>query len=299
MLDPAGWPVQVGAVKGWFCVLACSLIGGVAAAQLPDLSTVDADLKIPRLTAGEPGPGKRVKHRLPTHARTKVYHVLYLPSDWEPGRKYPVLVEYAGNQWGATSSGTPEGSRLGYGISGGKGFLWLCLPYLNGDGTANVSQWWGSKPAYDPQPTIDYCLEAVPWVCEKFGGDRGRVVLCGFSRGAIACNFIGLHDDRIARLWKAFIPYSHYDGVVTGWPYPGVDRPAARERLQRLAGRPQFICGEGKNAEQTAIYLGKTGVEGDFTIRGTGFRNHDDAWVLRPSPARKELREWLARVLAD
>jgi hypothetical protein len=40
-------------------------------------------------------------------------------------------------------------------------------------------------------------------------------------------------------------------------------------------------------------------VEGKFTIRGTGFRNHNDAWVLRPSPVRKELREWVRKVLED
>jgi len=26
----------------------------------------------------------------------------------------------------------------------------------------------------------------------------------------------------------------------------------------------------------------------------TGFRNHNDAWTLRPSPARAALREWVA-----
>ena len=41
----------------------------------------------------------------------------------------------------------------------------------------------------------------------------------------------------------------------------------------------------------------KTGVKGKFTFQSTGFRNHNDAWVLRPSPARKALRKWLVEVL--
>ena len=41
-------------------------------------------------------------------------------------------------------------------------------------------------------------------------------------RGAIGCNYLGLYDDEIAELWKAMIPYSHYDGVRL-WGYPKSD----------------------------------------------------------------------------
>jgi hypothetical protein len=56
--------------------------------------------------------------------------------DWKPGRRYPVIVEYAGNgnyanKYGDVSTGEVEGSKLGYGISGGNGFIWICLPYVN------------------------------------------------------------------------------------------------------------------------------------------------------------------------
>ncbi len=280
------------------CVLATQ-----TRAQLPDMATVEPDLVVPGLSEGNPAAGKRVKQTLPRYSGTKAHHVLYLPIDWKVGAKYPVLVELAGNGpfkngYGDVSTGLVEGSRMGYGISAGKGFIWLCLPYLNGEGAANVTSWWGSKPKRNAQPTIDYCIEAVNWICTMYGGNRERVILCGFSRGAIACNYIGLHDDRIAKLWKAFVPYSHYDGVHTGWPYPGADRESALKRLQRLKGRPQFICGEGGNAQQTEDYLKQTKVEGRFTIRGTGFRNHNDGWLLRPSPVRKELRAWVKKEVA-
>ncbi|NRB27341.1 MAG: hypothetical protein HRU37_06630 [Roseibacillus sp.] len=272
-----------------------------AGAQLPDIATIEPDLTVPGLSEGKPGPGKRVKVTVPGYDGTKVYHVLYLPTDWHPDRKYPVLVEYAGNgpyrnRYGDISSGLVEGSGMGYGISAGKGYLWLCLPYLNGEGTTNVKSWWGSKPGHDPLPTVNYCLEAVKLACASYGGDREKLVLCGFSRGAIACNFIGLHNDRISGLWRAFIPYSHYDGVRK-WGYPGADRDSALQRLRRLGQRPQFICGEGDNARETARYLAETKVDGKFTIRGTGFRNHNDAWLLRPSVVRRELRVWLVRAL--
>ena len=277
-------------------------VGGCLAA-IPDIYTVPADLVLPKLASGNPAAGKRVKQAHPDWKQTKVYHLLYLPKDWQPGKRYPVIVEYAGNgpyqnRFGDLSTGHPEGSKMGYGITAGRGFIWVCIPYLNSAGTRNVTQWWGDKPTHDPQQTLSYCKKVVPWICQHYGGDPKRVVLCGFSRGAIACNYLGLYDDEIARLWRAFIPYSHYDGVHR-WGYPGSDKASALKRLQRLGARPQFICHEGAGVSATRHYLKETGVAGNFTIRATGFRNHNDAWLLRPSPARKALRAWLETVLRD
>jgi hypothetical protein len=138
----------------------------------------------------------------------------------------------------------------------------------------------------------------VPWICREYGGDPQRVVLCGFSRGAIACNFLGLHDDAIAKLWCGFVPYSHYDGVRTQWPYPGADRASALARLKRLGSRPQFICHEGAGIEDTRRYLAEAMPSGNFTFVPTGFRNHNDAWTLRPSEARTKLRAWLNKLIS-
>jgi len=285
-------------------ILGLLTIAWSADAQLPDISSIEPDLFVPKLTVGDPAPGTRVKQQLPARKDDAAHHVLYLPTDWKPQGHWPVLVELAGNgpyrnRFGDISTGRVEGSKLGYGISGGKGFIWLCVPYLDATGRTNVTRWWGTKPDYDPLPTIDYCLEAVNHVCREYGGDTNRLVLCGFSRGAIACNFIGLHDDRIAPIWRAFVPYSHYDGVITRWPYPGDDRKSALARLRRLNGRPQFVCGENDNADKTRQYLESLDLRGDFTFMSTGFRNHNDAWTLRPSPVRTKLRAWLRRVLRD
>ncbi len=288
----------------WFLLIPGLSVHGE---ETPDLRTVTPDLVVPRMESGAPAPGKRVREVLPKYRETAVYHAIYLPTDWQEGQRYPVIVEYAGNgpfksRHGDLSSGHVEGSNLGYGITAGKGFIWLCLPYLNEAGTKNVTRWWGNAPTYQPDATLAYCQQAVPWVCEQYGGDEKKVVLAGFSRGAIACNYLGLHNDQVATLWRAFIPYSHYDGVREGWPFPGVKRPAALERLQRLQGRPQFISHENKTLDAAAIkatqqYLQGTRVQGQFTFHATGFRNHNDAWVLRPSPARVALRKWLQEVI--
>ncbi len=266
---------------------------GLFAAELPDISSVPADLVVPPLSEGSPAAGKRVIQGL---------HVLYLPADWKAGTKWPVIVELAGNggytnKYGDVSTGRPEGSNLGYGLSAGRGFIWLCAPYLNTKGDKVAIKWWGDAPAYDPQPTLKYLRDTVRSVCRDFGGDESKVVLCGFSRGAIACNYLGLHDDETAKPWCGFLAYSHYDSVKQ-WPYPGSDREAALARLKRLGNRPQFICGEGTNAQETERYLRPLLPNADLTFLSTGFRNHNDAWTLRPCPAREKAREWLRRVTA-
>ncbi len=265
--------------------------------ELPDIRSVKADLATPEVEGADAAPGRRVRQSLACYAGTDVHHALYLPTDWKKRHKHPVIVEYAGNggyhnRYGDISNGTVEGSNLGYGISGGKHFLWLCLPYVNAAGTGNEIHWWG-----DLEATIAYAKQAVPEICERYSGDPSAVFLAGFSRGAIGCNFLGLHDDEIARRWCAFIPSSHYDGVRP-WPYPGSDRASALVRLKRLNGRPSFICHEG-SVEPTRQYLESTGVQGRFDFVTLPYRNHTDEWVLRDIAERRRLRDWVRKVLHD
>ena len=276
------------------------LAGVLSRAADPDFRSIKADLKVPPLVEENLGAGIRTKIRS-TEYQNEIYHVIYLPKDWKPHKKFPVIVEYAGNgpyhdRNGDISTGLVEGSKLGYGLSGGEGYIWLCLPYLNSEGTENVRKWWGDAPNYDPIPTVEYCKHIVKKVCHKFGGDQKRIILCGFSRGAIACNFIGLYDDEISKLWAGFIPYSHYDGVRK-WVYPGSDKVSAIKRMSRLAGRPQLILSESSKSNQlTKKYIKSSAGNGQFTFMETGFRNHNDEWILRPSHTRKAARTWLKKI---
>jgi hypothetical protein len=278
---------------------------GFANQSLKYISEVDADLQTPPVVDSKPKPGLRVSETTAGYEETSVYHCLYLPTDWDPDKSYPVIVEYGGNKW-AYGDGRIESCDFGYGISGGQGFIWLSMPYLNNEGTGQVLRWWGDKPEYNPQPTIEYCKKTVKYICEKYNGDPNKVILAGFSRGSIACNYIGLYDDDIAGLWRCFIPYSHYDGVLEIWPYPKSDHLSAIKRFKRIADRPSFILANGNaidrgGLEQTRQYIEKaiesTGVSGSFTYQLTGFYDHNDAWILRASDARDNLRKWLNDIL--
>jgi len=284
----------------WFICLvsvvtACQWLCSAIARDLPDITSVAADLgpPPPMLVGTAPAAGKRVRLSLPDYAGTDVHHALYLPGDWQPGKQYPVLVEYAGNgpysnRFGDVSTGKVEDCLLGYGISGGEGYLWLTLPCVSEDGQTNQRQWWGSV-----EKTVDYCKRVVPEICAEFGGDSDAIFLTGFSRGAIACNFIGLHDDEIATLWRGFICHSHYDGVKK-WGYENSDRASAAGRLSRLAGRPQFISQE-RSIDATRDYLAGAAPDGDFTFVPLPYRNHTANWLYRDIPERRKLREWLAK----
>lgn len=254
-----------------------------------DIESVLPDLITPSAIDDAPAPGKRVRQANQNYAGTNVYHLLYLPIDWKEEETYPVIVEYAGNKW-KTSPGTVEGSNLGYGISGGKGVIWICMPFIDKENQINAVTWWG-----DVDATVEYCKKTVSRICSEYGGDSSKVFIVGFSRGAIACNYIGLHDDEISSLWRGFICHSHYDGIRK-WPYAESDRKSAAARLKRLGDRPQFISQEN-SIDATKTYLKSAFPSGNFTFHKLSISNHTDAWVLRDVPDRKVIRNWFNLVL--
>lgn len=271
------------------------LPGESCRSDLPDIRSVKTDLAVPPIQDGLPSSGKRVRQALAKFRGSSVHHMLYLPIDWQAGGNYPVIVEYPGNgpytsPCGDFSSGDVDGCRLGYGISAGRRFIWVTLPFIDSSGQHNQLWWWG-----DVQATIDYCLEAVKLVCDQFGGDKKSVILCGFSRGAIACNFIGLHNDVISDLWLGFVASSHYDGVGR-WDWNGSDRDSAKKRLARLRGRASFIAQEVSTGD-VEDYIRASDAVDPFTFQTLHFRNHTDAWVLHDIPERAALRAWIDELL--
>ena len=259
-----------------------------------NLNELPADLIVPATVAKAPAAGERVRATTAGWEGSEVHHTLYLPTDWKPGLKLPVIVEYAGNggysnKLGDTSEGTVEGCMLGYGLSAGHGCIWVCMPFIETvEGhKRNATKWWG-----DVSETKRYCIATVKDVGSRFGGDMSHVVLMGFSRGAIACNYIGLHDDEIARLWCGFLCHSHYDGE---FKHPAPDQPAWPERLRRLGDRPQFISQELSTKDTEAV-IASSGVTGRFTFASLPYPNHSARWTLCELPIRRQAREWLQQV---
>jgi hypothetical protein len=253
---------------------------------------------------------------------------------------FPVIVELPGNGpytslWGDRSNGRPDDTFLGYGITEGRGAIWAAVPFLTANGAFDQTLWWGCALPADahlcghgndtegcistaPPPTWGppasgcpnttdttmnraYLRAVVAHLLSAYNGDGARVVLAGFSRGAIGVNYIGLGDDATAALWAGSIAYAHYDGQPEDlrWPYPENTPADAYARLKRLGARPQFICSElDSTLNQTKPFVNAAGFFVNATFAPTGYCNHNSEWVLRPSSARDQLRAWYKGVVA-
>ena len=270
------------------------------------------DLTLPPLTDQAPQPGKRAAVTPPEYAGTKVHHLIALPDDWTPdwqakGKRWPVIAEYTGNYFQTSgSTGEVEGAALGYGLARGKA-IWVVLPYVAKDHNKNERTWWG-----DIDATVGYAKANLPRICAEFGGDPKKVVLCGFSRGAIGVSFLGLHDDEVARLWCGLWAHDHFDGMLEwkghAWGSPLARyREAATVRLRRLAGRPLLVTQAGAETKKFITSVAPTNVEFlniDMAAHFGGFPNdfvkhpHNDRWPLRDGPATETARAWFTRVTA-
>ena len=87
------------------------------------------------------------------------------------------------------STGLPDQCVIGYGMTKGKGAICLDMPIVD-RATGKIAE----NGCGNADDTADYVMRMVAEVCAKFGGDRENIVLTGFSRGAIACGYIGLRD---------------------------------------------------------------------------------------------------------
>jgi hypothetical protein len=265
-----------------------------------------SDLVTPVMTNEKPTAGKRVRQIAPEYKGTDVYHSLYLPVGWKQDGKFPVIVEYTGNKFPpGRGSGEVKDANLGYGMSGSKGFIWVCMPYVEKELKKNAVTWWGDK-----QATIDYCKVNLPRICKQFGGDPDNVFICGFSRGAIGASYIGLADDEIASLWKGMFTHDHFDGQLEHWGYPESDRVSALKRLARLKGRPVLVCGQRAGNLRDDYLKNHMGLA-RFTFldvptnkifnipEGKVYHSHTDMWMHRESEYRQQARAWLQNVLKE
>jgi hypothetical protein len=244
---------------------------GEAPAEQPDVSR---RVLVPDISRAPPAPGRRVYQQLPDWEKTSVTHVLTLPREWQPGAKYPVIVEYTGNIFYhkfCHSTGTTNQGTMAYGLARGEQFITLNLPFISVDGQREQIDGWG-----DIDKTADYCVAAVRAVCEQFGGDAGAVFFVGFSRGEYAANYLALRDDRIASLWRGFVgtnpgrPWKPADGG--GWNKVGLGWD---ERAARLQGRPWFSA-----------------------PTNLGAHVHVDVEYLEDRPSTVATRRWLQEILA-
>lgn len=260
-----------------------------ARGEEPEWTRPPGRLELPAVEDAAPAPGKRVRYRLPEDEGTGIYSVLNLPADWQRGKKYPLIVEYPGNIFYAPvcySTGRPEQCVIGYGITKGNGAICLGMPFIDRAAGEIAENAWGNA-----DDTADYVMRTVGEICDQFGGDRENIVLTGFSRGAIACGYIGLRDDSIASLWKGFHACQHSDG--SDWN--GSNMAGAIERAARFRGKSVFQTDNSPDKFQPVMEVMKAEVT--WAQSGLGF--HSTAMFLDGRPSTRQLREWFWKLVGN
>ena len=266
------------------------------------------------MTNHAPNAGLRVKVVPIEYKNTDVYYSLYLPKNYKKGNKYPVIVEYTGNEWKtAGSTGQVKDANLGFALAEKIEAIWLVLPYIE-DGVS-VTKWWGNE-----EETIENDMKNIREICEDFGGNPAELFICGFSRGAIGVNYLGLHNEEIADVWLGFFSHDHYDGVKewegTDWGSPLTKyRQSAKERLHRLKGRNCLISQdteEGETSSETKKYMEKYNFEPLANIKYNVFsvpaiipeissefvpHRHTDKWLLYESMQADLVYDWFLETI--
>jgi hypothetical protein len=253
-------------------------------------------IDVPDMTDAAPAAGRRVRYQLAGDEATGIYCVLYLPTDWQAGETYPVIAEYSGNVFYdrlCYSTGRPEQCAMGYGMTEGSGAIWVSLPFVDRSADDDVVEdGFGANAGDD---TVDYALAALEDICQNWGGDTNNLYLSGFSRGAIACGYIGLRNDTIAALWKGFVACQHYDG--SAWKQSNM--AGAISRAPRFQGEAIFQVdnsGQAANYEQLMDYTDPS-VEWTWMTSGLGF--HSTAMFLDDRPSTMQVRQWFVDLTAN
>ena len=247
-------------------------------------------LTVPEMESAPPTAGKRVRFRLPGEHEDSRYSVLYLPEDWTADGSYPVVVEFPGNIFFTPrcfSTGRPEQCAIGYGMTEGKA-IWLSLPFVKDRTQDIVEDGFG-----DPEETARYAEHTVKFICEQLGGDLKRVILTGFSRGSIACGYIGLRDQAIADLWLGIHGCQHYDG--SPWKQSGMK--GAVKRAPRFRGKSIFQTDNARSDYAEVVDATSPDVKWHWVK--SGLKAHDTAMFLDSRASTQQLRKWYQELVAQ
>jgi hypothetical protein len=177
---------------------------------------------------------------------------------------------------------------MGYGISSGKGVIWVSLPFVDRKTGGIAENAFGSRAGTD---TIAHAQATMDDICANWGGDHDQLFICGFSRGSIACGYIGLANDEIAALWKGIIGCQHYDG--SRWNQSNIAGAVAR--APRFRGRAIFQVDNSE--ERYSSVQEATLPEVEWTWRKSGLGYHATAMFLDDRPLMIEIRQWFQDLL--
>ncbi|MEI8364783.1 MAG: hypothetical protein WCF65_00025 [Parachlamydiaceae bacterium] len=244
-------------------------------------------LAVPAVEEGLPEAGKRVRVYLSRYPGA--YYVLFLPYNFTGTSMLPLIFESPGNFFEESLCGLPEGACLGYGLTRGMDYIWVSVPFVDDNGLI-LEKYWGENPL----STVNFWLAVLADLNMKFRVDRGKVVLAGFSRGAVSTIYIGNYNSIISSKWSAYFAHAHFDGccqTVLG---------NTNERIKRIKDNKVLITVGGDDpAKQCSKEAYEKLIEKGYSATYLEIPNlgHSPAWILEESEAADEARSWLKSLL--
>lgn len=232
----------------------------------------------PIIESGFPEPGKRTIVYLEKYPEAP--YVLFLPYNFCEERKWPVIVELL------CSSNNPKCAVLGYGLTRGMNCIWITVPYINNEG--KVSGW------YFPESTVNYWLAVLDDLNAKFSIDNKKIVIAGFSLGAMATSGIGNWNDTISSKWAGYFAHAHFDKCCY--------RQAGdyKERLGRFKNKKVLITVGGRDpAKRCSLKCYKRLLEKKVTVDFMEIPDvtHSPKWILEDSEYAEYARRWLNSII--
>jgi hypothetical protein len=245
-------------------------------------------LIVPKIEEGIPEAGKRVKIHLPEYP--EAYYILFLPYNFTHTAQFPIIFESPGNIYNEISDGLPDSACLGYGISFGMDYIWVCVPFIDDQGII-VTRWYGDNPL----SSVNFWLAVLDDLNSRLSVAKDKIILSGFSRGAIGVCCIGNYNDEIASKWSAYFAHSHFDGCCI--PIPGLDMRLNRigkKKVLITVGENDLAKGCSKEAYEKLLRKGHA-----VSYIEVPSLEHSPFWILENSESAENARNWLKNLFTE
>jgi len=250
-----------------------------------------------------PIPGHRVWQHLNAYsAYDSIRHTVYLPTDYDTTKRWPLVVELPGNlnnaAEGAGETGLPI---IGYGITKGQGAIWANMPFMAAtEDSVKYGVWENGSYLDYPTATLKYAYRLLDTLKKSYKIDTTRMLLCGFSRGGEGVSVVGLAE--YDTLYKQFSALWYCSGTDGQSLYTVVNYNNRNKRMRNVTNTPVMITWGDQDDSASEI---KTFWCTDSILTHT-FRSpttmcqiagyaHDNTWLLDTSKSVIP-RKWLADV---
>jgi predicted peptidase len=176
-------------------------------------------------------------------------------------------------------------------------YIWVNLPILNATGNKMIDSYYPENPS----STVACWLAILEDLNKKFPIDNNKIILAGFSRGAVAISYIGNWNGTISGKWAGYFAYAHFDGCCQNIPGKCEERinKMQSKKILIMVGKNDraLICSKlayqklkKKNVKVTYIEIP------DVDTPGWQNSSHNPYAVLEEAEWMEQARNWLDTV---